>query len=390
LISLLSGVRVVDVSRLIPGAYATAKLADLGADVIKVEQPPLGDYMRAQPPLHEGVGLLYKALNRNKRSVALDLKSDDGRAAFEALVASADLFIENGRPGAAARTATDYEAIRVIKPDIVYCSITGFGQTGPYRMLPSHGANMEALAGLVDIQEREDGTAEPPNIRIFMSSQAGAMHAALGMVSALERRRRTGEGAYLDVSCWEAGVNWQYGNLTSLANLGELFAGSEGLGPRYGCYRTKDDGWVFFAAIEPKFWQRFCAAIERPDLGERVDAGQSSDFGDDNDGGALRASLAEALRSRTQAEWVELAIELQLPITPVLRPEDLHEDPHVREREVFVQVTGNNGHTPVEVLSLPIKVGGEHFEITRHEPAMGEHTGELLAELGLAEDVAPA
>jgi formyl-CoA transferase len=385
-ISLLSGVRVVDVSRLIPGAYATAKLADLGADVIKVEQPPRGDYLRDQDPRHDGVGLLYKVLNRGKRSIALDLGTDDGREAFEALVATADFFVENGRPGAAALTNTDYDSIRRIKPDIIYASVSGFGQTGPYRMLPSHGANMEALAGLVEIQEREDGTAAPPNIQIFMSSQAGGLHAALGMVAALEKRRRTGEGSYLDVACWEAGVSWQYGNLTHLANLGVRFAGSEGLGARYGCYRTKDERWVFFAAIEPKFWARFCAAIDRPDLAAQVDPDIPIDFGPDDP--ELRAGLAEALHSRTQAEWVEIAVEHQLPITPVLSAEELQDDPHVKEREVFVTVDGN-GREPLVAMAIPIKVAGETFEIPRPDPVMGEHTDEVLAELGLRAANAP-
>lgn len=378
--SLLEGVRVLDISRLIPGAYATAKLADLGADVIKIEQAPKGDYMRSQPPLVGDMSILYLALNRNKRSFLVDLDKPEERVAFEDLVRTADIFIEGARPGAMALIGCDYDSIRKLKPDIIYCSLSGYGQTGPYRMLPSHGANLEASAGFVEIQERPDGTSEAPNVRVFMASQSGGVHAALAMVAALENRRRTGEGAYLDVCGWDGAVSWMYGNLTSLANTGDLFPGSEGLGARYGAYRAKDGKWVMFAAIEPKFWLKFCKAVDRPELAAQVDLNKDTDFGSDNQEG-LRAQLADVIAGRTQAEWVEFAIKEQLPLAPVLTPRDLLDNPHMQVREMLVKTPHPTTDDEVTLVALPIKVGGQEFEVRQPAPTLGQHNEEILGEL---------
>lgn len=378
--SLLEGVRVLDISRLIPGAYATAKLADLGADVIKIEQAPKGDYMRSQPPQVGEVSVLYLALNRNKRSFLVDLDKPEERATFEDLVRTADVFIEGARPGAMALIGCDYDSIRKLKPDIVYCSLSGYGQTGPYRELPSHGANLEASAGFVGIEELPDGTSEAPNLRVFMASQSGGVHAALAIVAALENRRRTGDGAYLDVCGWDGAVAWMYGNLTCLANTGDLFPGSEGMGARYGAYRAKDGKWVMFAAIEPKFWLKFCKAVGRPELASQVDLSKDTDFGSD-DQDALRRQLADVIAERTQAEWVDFAIEQQLPLAPVLTPQDLIDNPHMQDRKMLVKTAHPTTDDEVTLVALPIKVGGQEFEVRRPAPVLGQHNDEILGEL---------
>ncbi len=378
--SLLQGVRVVDVSRLIPGAYATAKLADLGADVIKVELPPRGDYMRSQPPQKDGLSILYQALNRNKRSIELDLASSRGRAGFEKLIRTTDIFVEGALPGGMARLGADSLSISLLKPDIIYCSITGYGQTGPYRMLPSHGANLEASAGLVLIEERSDGTAEPTNIRIFNSSQSGAMHAALAVVAALERRRRTGQGALLDIAGWDGAISWQYADLTCRANLGIPFPGSEGFGARYGAYRAKDGRWVMFAAIEPKLWIRFCGVVRRPDLAGWVDQSADTDYGSLSEG-ELRAELAQLIASRTQKEWTELAVQHQLPLAPVIHPQELLDDKNLTAREMLVETVHPLTGGAIRLIAIPIKVDGESFEIIRPAPLYGQHTDEILDDL---------
>jgi formyl-CoA transferase len=381
-LSLLEGVRVVDITRLVPGAYASAKLADLGADVIKVEVPPRGDYMREMPPLHDGLSVLNEVLNRNKRSIELDLRGDGGRAAFHSLVRTADVLLEGGRPGAAAALGADHDALAAIKPDLVYCSLSGYGQTGPYRDLPSHGANLDAAAGAATIEVGPDGTADFPNLRVFVASQAGAMHAALAIVAALVRRDRTGEGAYLDVCMFDAAVSWQYGNLACLANTGELFPGSDGLGARYGCYRSADDRLVFLAAMEPKFWQLVCETAGHPELVGRVDESQAVDFGAGDD--ELRPLVVAMMRERTQAEWVELARAHGLPVSPVNLVEDLFDDPHVQARELMVTTPPSSPGPEVRMVALPVRVGDERFEVARRAPARGEHTAEILRELGLA------
>ena len=375
--SLLKGVRVLDFTKLIPGAYATAKLADLGADVIKLEQPPAGDYLRSVPPLKDGVGLLHLALNRNKRSVLLDLSSPEGQEQFAKLVGTADVFIEGGRPGAAARAGADYESLRKIKPDIIYCSISGYGQNGPYSGLPSHGANMDAAAGYVDVQPRDDGTSTVPNIRVFTASQSGGLHAALGIAAALHKRHTTGEGSYLDVGCWDSAVSWMYGNLTCLMNTGELFPGSERMGPKYGCYQTSDSRWIVVALLEPKFWHRFCEESGRADLTSNVDEESLTDFGSES----LRGEIGDHIRTRTQKEWLEFAVEHQLPIAPVLSPKELLDNEHVAVREMLTDAPHPRSGERIGLVALPIKVGGETFEVRLPAPEIGQQTDEILSEI---------
>jgi crotonobetainyl-CoA:carnitine CoA-transferase CaiB-like acyl-CoA transferase len=346
--------------------------------VIKVELPPNGDYMRDMPPMHDGFSVLFEVLNRNKRSIKLDPRTDRGRAVLHALVRSADVVLEGGRPGAMASLGADYESLRTIKPDLVYCSLTGYGQSGPYRDLPSHGANLDAAAGAAPIEIRDDGTADFPNIRVFVASQAGALHAALSISAALVRRERTGSGCFLDVCGFDAAVSWQYGNLACLANTGEIFPGSEGLGPRYGCYPTADHRLVFLAAMEPKFWRLVCEAAGHPELADRVDDSQPLDWGVDDDG--LRPLIATMMAERPQSEWVALAIEQGLPVSPVNLVEDLPDDPHVRARELF----SSTPDAAVQMVAFPVKTDAGAFEVQRRAPSFGEHTDELLEELGCA------
>jgi crotonobetainyl-CoA:carnitine CoA-transferase CaiB-like acyl-CoA transferase len=385
MLSLLSGVRVLDISRLIPGAYATSKLADLGADVIKIEQPPNGDYIRIIPPLFEGLSLLHIALNRNKRSIVVGLDTHEGRDTFRRLVGTADIFVEGSRPGAMKLIGADYDSLRAIKPDIIYCSVSGYGQTGPYADLPSHGANLEGAAGLVNIEPRPDGTSEVPNLRVFMASQSGGVHAALAIVAALHKRQMTGEGSYLDVGCWDGAISWHYGNLTCLANTGELLPGSSGVGPKYGCYQASDGGWVFVALVEPKFWVKFCKAVDRPDLAKRVNAAVPADRGENDP--RLIQDIADLIKTRPVDEWVQIAVREQLPLAPVLRPRDLLTNEHARVRESFVSSPHSETGSEVKVLNIPIKVQDEKFEVVRPAPKYGEHTEEIRAELKQASGV---
>lgn len=377
--SLLSDIRIVDSSRLLPGAYATMKLADMGADVIKLELPPRGDYYRLIEPLQDGVGLLYMATNRNKRSLAIDIETADGRKTLERLLATADVFVEGSRPGAMAQLGLDYDSVRRIKPDIVYCSINGYGLDGPFAQMTAHGANLESTSGFLAVEMHPDGTATVPNIRTFMASQAGGTHAALGIAAALVKRGRTGAGAYIAVSCWEAAVSWQYGNLTCLANLGSLFPGSEGLGPRYGCHRALDGKWVFVGLVEPKFWIRFSRAVGREDLVGRVHEGQAADFGADDAG--LYGEISAIVATRTQDEWVHLAIEHELPIAPVLTVEDLVDHPQTTSQGVLAGTVNSRTGAPLRFTKTPVNVVGEEYRIVRPAPEYGQHTDEILAEL---------
>lgn len=376
MISLLNGLRILDGTRLIPGAYATSRLADLGADVIKLELPPAGDYLRGVPPLIDELSVLDVQLNRNKRSVRLDLRKAEDAAAFEDLVRSSDVFIESGRPGAADHAGTGYERLRAIRDDIIYCSLSAFGQDGPYSALPAHGAQMEAASGNVILADGTGGRAEAPNLRTFNASQSGGLNAALAILAAVVHRDRTGRGSRLDVSSWASAVSWQYGNLVSLANTGALFPGSEGIGARYGCYQAADGGWVMIGLLERKFWSRFCAEVGRPDLDTDGD-GSEITFGTDPQ---LVDELVQVFSTRNRADWVRLAVEHQLPIAPVLSPAELLEDEHANSQGIFVTTRHPAIDADVRVVALPIKVADQEFEVQRPSPSFGEHTEEVLRE----------
>jgi crotonobetainyl-CoA:carnitine CoA-transferase CaiB-like acyl-CoA transferase len=329
--------------------------------------------MREMPPLRDGTSVLFESLNRNKRSVHVDPRTEQGRHFLHDLVRSADVVLEGGRPGAMESLGADYESLRAVKPDLVYCSLSGYGQRGPYRDLPSHGANLDAAAGVAPITVRSDGTADVGNIRIFVASQAGALHAALSIAAALVRRASTGLGCYLDVSGFDAAVSWQYGNLTCLTNTGEIFAGSEGMGPRYGCYRTADDRWVFLAAMEPKFWRLVCEAAGHPELSEGVDDDQALEWGTEDE----RPRIATMMVEHSQSAWVYLATRLGLPVSPVNLVDDLPDDPHLESHELIVCAPD----TGVHMVAFPVRTDDEAFEVRRRAPRFGEHTAEILDEL---------
>lgn len=382
-IEFLRGVRVLDATQLIPGGYTTAKLADLGADVVKLERAPDGDPLRSVPPLTDGVSVMHLQLNRNKRSVMLDVGTSDGRRLFEQLVASADVFVENGRPGAAQRYGMGYEDVVAIRSDIIYCSVSAFGQSGPYARLPAHGAQMEATAGALDPSTLDDAATATPNIRTYVASQAGGLHGALAITAAICHRDRTGKGSYLDVSCWASAVSWHYGNLVSIANTGEYFPGSEGLGARYGCYRAADGGWVMIGLLEPKFWQVFCEAAARPDLLLLEESRPEArlEFRDpEAEDPALRKELRTLFSSRNRDEWVRIALDHELPIAPVLSPRDLLDDPHVRHHGLIESIDHPTTGADTWVVRTPIDTSEGRSEVDRRAPLPSEHATEVIGE----------
>jgi crotonobetainyl-CoA:carnitine CoA-transferase CaiB-like acyl-CoA transferase len=378
MIDLLKGVRVLDLSRLLPGAYATSRLADFGADVVKVEQPPHGDYLRSMPPLKDGVGVLYMEHNRNKRSIELNLSTSDGYATFRRLVQWADVVVDGARPGALQRVRADYDSVARMKPATVYCAVSGFGQDGPYAALPAHGGQLEASVGLVDVGEDGPST-HSKGPRIFHSIQSAGAHAALAILAGLVRRDRTGEGCFLDVSCWDCGVAWGHASLATIANTGEDFLGPEPFGARSSCYKTSDGRWVTVGFIEPQFWEKFCIAVERNDLANASDPQMPAVWDQGEEG--LRAQLEGIFSSRSQSSWVRLAAELSLPIAPVLTPRELLNNEHARARKIFAPSKHPDTGETVTIIAPPVKVSGSDFEVQLPSPRRGQHTQQIIAEL---------
>ncbi|HXC77910.1 MAG TPA: CoA transferase [Candidatus Acidoferrum sp.] len=332
----LEGVRVLDLCRLNPGAIATRKLADMGAEVVKVEEPGTGDYMRLIPPLVDGVGLLHRVHNRGKLSVTLDLNSSEGLAQLEQLGMKADVITQSFRPGklekgSLKRLGDLLTELRRRRPELIICAITGFGMTGEFAQLPAHGNSIDALSGTMSIVDREGS----PGIGAMgsLGPKVGALNAAAAICAALFRAQRTGVGVAIDISCWDAAVDcrstrvahWMggYGDQTDVNDLG----------PLHSLYETADEKLLLFASIEKKFWTNFCVAIDRPDLLDRWQGGGASVAAQDQDT-ELREELRQIFRARRRDEWVRLFSQYDVIGTPVMDINEIPQLGHFRDRQL--------------------------------------------------------
>ena len=399
---LLSGIRVVESAMLFNGDHLGTLLGDLGADVIKVESPGRGDYLRdflGQIEPHHSPAHLQ--VNKNKRSVTLDLRTEAGREVFWTLVATADVFVDGNAADALDRLGVGYDAQVAVKPDIVYCQYTGFGATGPYAPIPTHGQMMNALAGGMPVLMGEDGLVHPAPGRPYMggtvsggeATAAGGVYAAFHVAAALVRRDRSGRGCRLDVSGAEAVLsaawigatyNLNYERIQEFVGLSPREQGTGELtSARYQFYETADRRYLLFCCIEPKFWDAFCGVVDRDDLaGDHGDAPVDFGHGDEE----LRRELQAIFHSRTQAEWIELAAQHDLCLGPAHRLEDLRHDPQLQAREALLEgehpVAG-----PFTYITQPTIADGERVtQVRRPAPRLGEHTDEVLAELGYDDD----
>ncbi|MES9536375.1 CoA transferase [Actinomadura sp. NPDC000600] len=385
----LAGVRIVEASMLGPGA-ATTHLADLGADVIKVE-PPRGDYLRETTwPLVSGVSLMHLHISRGKRSIVLDLRTAEGREVFLDLARSADVVVEAMRPGGLARRGVGPDVLGEINPRLVFCGISGYGETGPYRDLPSHGVAFDTWAGLVRPEPTGDGhwaIPEHPSTGI----NAGPLFAALGILAAVVRARATGVGGRLEVAQSDAAASMDWlrsetwrayerpesevtGNRADGYRRRE--PGTAGMrdGVRYQFYATAD-GHILLMASERELWRNFCTAVGRPDLYERHPGSRYADHavGDT----ALRDELKEIFAGRRSAEWIAFGVEHDVPIAPVNTPRTLAADPQFQDRLPWLPAE----RLGTDQLPSPIRFVGERRRIPSRAPELGEHTGEILRDV---------
>jgi len=362
----LQGVRVLDLTRLLPGAFATLMLAELGAEVIKIEDPRGGDPMRQLPPLLNGRGIYDLLLNRGKRSVALDLRQAESREVFDRLAARADVVVESFRPSTARRLGVSGEQIRAKHPRVIHCAITGYGQTGPYAERPGHDLNYVAVSGFL-ATDRPDASELP---RMFVADVGGgAMSAVIGILAALVGRGRDGEGRSIDVSMHEAALYW-----VMLPAARELVEGGReatgelptfGRHASYNVYRTKDDELVALGALEMKFWRAFCDAVGRPDLIARHESTPE-------DQSALIGDVQRIFRTRTRAGWLEFFRGHDVCLTPVNSPADALGDPHIAARGKVVSGPALRAILPPFVSDAPA---------LRPAPALGADTDEVIGSL---------
>lgn len=369
----LDGVRVLDLTRLLPGPYATQLLADAGAEVIKVEDTGSGDYARLMPPYTaSGTGAVFDAVNRGKKGVSLDLKSDGGNEALLRLAAEVDVVIEGFRPGVVDRLGVDYATVRKRNEDVVYCSITGYGQHGPLADSVGHDLNYVGRAGMLDLT-REDENSRPQIPGYTVADLAGGLFAAFSVVSALlTRELGNGGGEYVDVSMTDVVLSFSQAVVQPVFDGDDPRPGESELTgglPWYDVYETADGRYVTFAALEPQFYRAFCEAVSRPDL---IEAHSTTEAAERE---ALREELAGVFRSRTREEWTDTLSGVEASVEPVYTLAEALEDDQIAARDLVWEENRPRIGFPAQ---------GSHTPEDRGRPApdQGEHTASVLREIG--------
>jgi crotonobetainyl-CoA:carnitine CoA-transferase CaiB-like acyl-CoA transferase len=408
-VGLLSGIRVLESAQLFNGDTLGSILGDLGADVIKIESPFRGDYLRnmlGQVAPHNSPA--HMQINKNKRSIALDLRNQQGRELFWELLSTADVFVDGNAADAMDKLGVGYEEQRARRPAIIYCQYTGYGAHGPYATIPTHGQMMNAAAGATPVEMDDAGFVRPhhgPEAFNGIASggegtAAGAVFAALHVAAALVQRDRSGgQGCYIDVAGSEAVISSAWIAATYLLNdarVADRRSLPAPVDPRgttsakYQFYRTADNRFVLFCCIEPKFWENFCRVAGREDLiGESDDS--PVDFAVTTDPEqSLRQEIQKIIEKRSQDEWVALAAQHDMAIGPALQQNELRTDPQLTVRGAFVD-TVHPVAGPFTHVTLPALVDGRRStEIRYHAPSLGEQTDEILAELGVDVDAIAA
>ncbi|MFQ5986673.1 MAG: CaiB/BaiF CoA transferase family protein [Thermoplasmata archaeon] len=359
----MDGMRVLDLSRLLPGGLVTQLLADLGAEVIKVEEPGRGDYLRDLARTPSGRSPVFFLLNQGKKSIALNLKRAEGREILHRLIPTTDVLLEQFRPGVAGELGVDYETARALKKDLVYCSLSGFGAGGPYRNRPGHDLNFMALAGGL----HPGGGKRPVVPPVPAADITSGFLGAFAILAALLERNRSGEGHFLDLSLFDAAL---YLNAVALA-AGETFL--SGGSPGYGLYEGADGGFLSLGALEKGFWRRLSEAIGRPDL---ADTDLERDRAARRAGDALRSTFAQ----KTIEDWDEILRRHDVPAAPVVSPQEVREDPHVQALGLIQQVEVDGETLPS--LAHPARWSGNGPRRHGTAPRLGEHTAQLLREAG--------
>lgn len=372
----LEGIRVLDLSRLLPGPYASLVLADLGAEVIKVEDTETGDYIRMFPPQVDGQSAYYAALNRNKKSLSVDLKSAEGKKAIRDLAGSSQILLESFRPGVMDRLDLGYESLKKLNSALVYCAITGYGYDSPYRDRAGHDCNYLAIAGVLGVNGSSSVMGPELSGAQMADIAGGSLFAVISMLAALRRAEATGEGAFIDTAMTDGAMA-----LMTMV-LGGHMAHPEPTGPglmqlngRYLCYKVYEaaDGHVVLGALEPKFWINFCTAVDHREW-------MGWQFHETASGGTPLETIAAEFKSRTCAEWSTLNGQFDFCCEPVLAFDELADHPHIKHRKLLFELAGAT--QPIPQVAVPVAFSGGTRSDHSNPPALGGDTDDVLGAAG--------
>lgn len=370
----LTGIRVLDMSRLLPGPYCTMLLADFGAEVIKIEEPGKGDYSRSFPPFLKDFGYWHLQLNRNKQSVVLDLKSEEGKKIFLELVKTADVVVESYRPGVLKKLGVDYEAAAKVNPKIIYCSLSGYGSKGPLAHKADHDLGYLSLAGVTAMSGEADGAPAIPGV--LMADMNAALSAGMSIMIALRHAALTGQGQEIDISLFNVAMNLMPG-------AASLFFGSGFVAERgnnwltgayanYNIYATADGRYVSVGCLEKKFWRNLCIGLGREELIDMID--------DESNHPYLKEQLAAAFKQKTMREWEKFFADKDACVTPVLNFKEAVESEQVQANEMVLNVRDDE-LGEYQQLGFAMKLSKTPARLNKRAPRLGEDTEKILAQL---------
>ena len=380
----LDGIRIIDFSKALAGPYCTMLLADMGAEVIKVEMPGSGDDSRGWgPPFIEGEAAYFLSVNRNKKSITLNLKDPKAKEIALKIIEKADIVLESNRPGVMTKLGLDYETVKKINPGIIYCSISGFGQTGPYSKRPGFDQVIQGYGGIMGLTGEKGGG--PLKVGIAVTDIATGMFAATGILTALYHRERTGQGQHVDASMLDGQVSWltyQAGRYLASGNVPQRIGSAHPLIVPYQDFEASD-GFINIAAGNDNLWKKFCAVTDLSDIADDPKFATNPKRVENRD--EVVAIVSKKIKTKTMQEWLDILNDAGVPCGPIYTVDQIFKDPQVLAREMLVEVD-HPKCGKIQVTGSPIKLSETPAEITTHPPMLGEHNSSILQEFGFSEE----